>query len=167
MKIDHDRVSRFTKRTGLELAREHRKGVVERRHEDAAERIDDERALAVLGLDQRRAAAGRALRHVGGADEPRGALDEDQRLALVPGMIAERDGVGAGIEQLLIDRLGDAEAAGRVLAIDHDEIERPVPDQSRQMIRDRGAAGAADDVADKQYPHYALRKSNTRFSVST
>ena len=29
----------------------------------------------------------------------------------------------AGVEEFLIDRLGDAKAAGRVLAIDDDEIE--------------------------------------------
>jgi hypothetical protein len=150
MEVDHDRIGRFAQRTGIELARQHCKGIVERRHEDAAEAIDDERALAVLGFDQRGTAPRRALRHIGGSDQPRGALDEHQRLALVPGMIAERDGVGAGIEQLLIDRLGDAEAARRVLAIDDDEIERPVPDQSRQAVRDRDAAAAADDVSDKQ-----------------
>ena len=74
----------------------------------------------------RGAAAGRAGRIVDRADQPRRALDEDQRLLLVPGVIAERDRVGAGVEQLLVDRLGDAEAAGGVLAVDDDEIELPV-----------------------------------------
>ena len=41
-------------------------------------------------------------------------------------MVAERDGIGAGVDQVLIDRLGDAEAAGGVLAVDDDEIELPV-----------------------------------------
>ena len=49
-------------------------------------------------------------------------LDEDQRLALVPHMIAGGHDVGAGVEQLGQDLLGYAEAAGSVLAIDHDEI---------------------------------------------
>ena len=80
----------------------------------------------------------------------RRALDEHQRLALIPGMIAERDGVGAGVEQFLIDRLGDAETAGGILAIDDDEIERPVPDHAGQMFRDGGAPGPADDVADEK-----------------
>ncbi len=64
-------------------------------------------------------------------------------------MIAERHRVGAGIEKFVEDRLGDAEAAGRVLAIDHDEIELPVAHQARQLLADDGAPGAADDVADK------------------
>ena len=72
------------------------------------------------------AAARRAGRIVDRPDQARRALDEDQRLLLVPGMIAERDGVGAGVEQFAIDRLGDAEAAGGVLAVDDDEIELPV-----------------------------------------
>ena len=52
--------------------------------------------------------------------------------------------------RFLVDRLGDAESAGRVLAIDDDEIERPVPDHIRQMFRNRGATGLADDVADEK-----------------
>ena len=67
-------------------------------------------------------------------NQPRRALDEHQRLALIPGMIAERDRVGAGIDEFLVDRLGDAEAAGGVLAIDDDEIERPVADHAGQMV---------------------------------
>jgi hypothetical protein len=84
------------------------------------------------------------------ADQPRRALDEHQRLALIPGVIAERDRIGAGVDEFLIDRLGDAEAAGGVLAIDDDEIERPVADHAGQMLRDRGAAGPADHVTDEK-----------------
>jgi hypothetical protein len=82
--------------------------IVERVHEDAAHGVDDERALAVLGVDERRAAPGRAFRIIHRADQPRRALDEHQRLALIPGVIAECDGIGAGVEEFLIDRLGDA-----------------------------------------------------------
>jgi hypothetical protein len=64
-------------------------------------------------------------------------------------MVAERDRVGAGVDQFLVDRFGDAEAAGGVLAIDDDEIERPVADQPRQMLRDGGAPGPADHVTDE------------------
>ena len=41
------------------------KGIVECIHEDAPHGVDDERAFAVLRLDQRRAAAGRALIELG------------------------------------------------------------------------------------------------------
>ena len=124
--------------------------IVERRHEDAADGVDDQRALAALGVDQRRAAARRALREIRRPNQPRRALDEHQRLALVPGMIAERDRVGAGVDEFLVDRLGDAEAAGGVLAVDDDEIERPVADHAGQMFRDGGAPGPADHVTDEK-----------------
>ena len=39
------------------------------------------------------------------------AVDEDQRLALVERMIAERHDIRAGVEKLLQNSLGDAEAA--------------------------------------------------------
>ena len=68
-------------------------------------------------------------------------------------MVAERDRVGAGGEELLADRLGDAEPAGGVLAVDDDEIEPPARAQARQAVDQRRAAGAADDVADEQQPH--------------
>ncbi len=70
-------------------------------------------------------------------------------------MVAERDGVGTGAGQVLVDRLGDAEAAGGVLAVDGDEVELPVAHQSRQPLHHDGAAATADDVADEQNPHVA------------
>ena len=54
--------------------------------------------LASISAD---AAARRAGRIIDRADEPRRALDEHQRLALVPGVIAERDRVGAGVDESL------------------------------------------------------------------
>ena len=65
-------------------------------------------------------------------------------------MVAERDRVGTGVDEVVVDRLGDAETAGGVLAIDDDEIERPVADQAREVLENRGAAGLADDVADEK-----------------
>ena len=85
-----------------------------------------------------------------GRSSLRRALDEDQRLLLVPGMIAGGDGVGAGVDELLVDRLGDAEAAGGVLAIDGDEIELPVAHQPGQALEHDGAPAASHDVADEQ-----------------
>src|SRR2546430_12870444 len=64
MEIDDDGVRGNAERAGAELALEGCEGVVERGHEDAAERVDDERVPAVLGLDQRGAAAGRTSRIV-------------------------------------------------------------------------------------------------------
>jgi hypothetical protein len=68
-------------------------------------------------------------------------------------VIAERHGVSAGIEQFLIDAFSDSETAGRILAVDDDEIERPVADHPGQMLGDCGTAGSADDVTDEKNPH--------------
>ena len=145
-----------------------RERIVERIHEDAAHGVDHQHMPAILGIDHRRAAARRAGGIVDRADQPRRAFDEHQGLALVPGVIAERDRIGAGVEQLLIDRLGDAEAAGGVLAVDHDEIELPVGDQARQAFGDDMASAAPDDIADEKNTHaYALRQSMISRSVST
>ena len=76
-------------------------------------------------------------------------LDEHKRFLLIPGVVAERDRVGAGVEKFAIDRLGDAEAAGRVLAVDDNEVELPVAHEARQPLAYDGAAAAADNVSDK------------------
>src|SRR6202030_2519006 len=95
-------------------------------------------------------------------DQLRCPLDEDQRLLLVPGMIAERDSVGASLDQLAIDRFRDAETAGRVLAIDHDQIELPFRHKPGQALNDDSPSAAADDVADEENAHAHLpRKSIT------
>jgi len=71
-------------------------------------------------------------------------------------MIAEGDRIGAGVDQLMVDRLGDAEAAGGVLAVDDHEIERPVGDQLGQQVGNGEAPGTADDVADEENAHELL-----------
>ena len=90
-----------------------------------------------------RAPPGRAGRKVHRAQQPRLALDEDERLALVPGMVAEGDGIGAGGQELVADRLGDAEAAGGVLAVDDDAIEPPALAQGRAGARSPRCGRAA------------------------
>jgi len=134
VEIDHDRVRRLAQAAGIEFAIEAGERIVERRHEHAADGVDDERALAVPGFDQRRAAAWCPLRKIRRANQPLGAFDEHQRLALIPSVIAERDRIGAGIEQFLIDHFGDAETAGRILAIDDHEIERPVANHAGEKL---------------------------------
>ena len=135
MDVDDDRVGVALERAGGKLALDRRERIVERIHEHAAHDVDHQHAGAVLGVDQRGAAAGRAGRKIDRAQQLRRALDEHQRLALIPGMIAAGDDVGAGVDELVIDRLGDAEAAGRVLAVDGDEIELPVADQAAAGAR--------------------------------
>src|SRR5262249_57414160 len=89
------------------------------------------------------------------ADELRRAFDEDQRLFLTPGVITERDRIGAGVEQLVVDRLRDADPAGRVLAVDENHIERPVAPERRQALVHCNAPAAANDVAVEKDAHTA------------
>src|SRR5262249_51620141 len=86
----------------------------------------------------------------------RRALDEHERLLLIPGVIAAGDDVGAGVDDLVIDHLGNAEAAGGVLAVDRDEVELPVPPQRREPLEHDLAPAAADDIADEEDAHGLL-----------
>ncbi len=140
----------FASGQAIKLALDSGERIVERVHENAAHGIDDQRPRAVLRFDHGRTAARRAGRIIDRTDHARRAFDEDQGFLLVPGVIAERHCIGAGFDEFLIDRLCDAETAGRILSVDHDEIELPVTHELRQALVDNGAPAAADNVADEQ-----------------
>ncbi len=153
VEIEDRRVAADPERARLELLLDALEGVVERVHEHAPHHVDDEHLGAVGGLEEIGAAPRRPLGIIGGADEARLALDEHQRLALIEGVVAERDRVDAGGEEFLADRLGDPEAAGGVLAVDDDEIEPPARTQNRDVGEKGGAPRTADDVADEEEAH--------------
>src|SRR5262249_36418862 len=91
------------------------------------------------------------------------------RLLLVPGMVAAGDDVGAGVDELAVDCLGDAEAAGRVLPVDGDEVELPIANEAWQPVQHDRAPAAAYNVSDEEDEHACqdFRKSMTSRSVST
>src|SRR5205085_9189379 len=93
-------------------------------------------------------------------DQTRRALDEYERLALVPCVVAERDHISARVDEFPIDHLGDAKAAGGVLAIDDDKIELPLAHEPRQAFGHDPAAAAADNVADKKQAHQLRFRDN-------
>src|SRR6266516_2932521 len=127
--------------------------VIQGVHEDAAHGVDDEHARAVLRVDHCHAAAGRAGGIIDWAQQPRRAFDENQRLLLVPGVVAAGDHVGAGIDEFLVDGFGNAEAAGGVLAVDRHEIELPVAHEGTQALEQDRAPAAPYDVADEEDAH--------------
>ena len=153
MDVDDDGIGGFAQGARHELAVDGGERIVERIHEDAAHGIDHQHARAVLGLDHGRATARRAGGIIDRPDELRRPLDEDQRLLLIPGMIAERDGVRAGLDQLATDRFRDAKTARGVLAIDHDQIELPFLHEPGQALNDHSPPAAADDIADEEDAH--------------
>ena len=75
-------------------------------------------------------------------------------------MIAERHRIDADGQEFLDNRFRDAESAGGVLAVDDNEIEAPALAQERDLLSNRCAPGASDDVADEQEPHSALVGKN-------
>jgi hypothetical protein len=65
-------------------------------------------------------------------------------------VVAERDDVGAGREQLVGVARRDADAARGVLAVDHDEVGVQLRAQVAQHAAYGAPAGGADHVADEQ-----------------
>src|SRR5450759_5061864 len=96
--------------------------------------------------------------------------------ARLPGLIAEwklnlvvingeNAAGGFGITEAIYNELIDA---GRVLAVDDDEVELPFGDQPRQPRVDDCAPGATDNVADEEDTHLShTLKSIVSRSVST
>ncbi len=157
MEVDHNRVGAGLQPARLELALDRAERIVEIGHEHAPLRVDHQHIGAGLGLEQTGAFARRAGRKIDGPQQAVLALDEHQSLALVEHVVASGHHVGAGVEQLGQDRLGDAEAAGGVLAVDHHEVEGVALAQARQLLDDRLAPGPADHIAEKQNTHDCRR----------
>ena len=103
--------------------------------------------LPVLRFVEAHAPARRALGVVHGAQQAAFAVEDVDLVALVEGVVAGRDAIDAGEEQRVADFFVDAEAAGRVLAVDDDEIEREGFAQIGDSFDDAGAPRPADDVA--------------------
>ena len=99
------------------------------------------------------AAAARRVGVVGRPQQARLDVDVVERLALVPDVVAGRDDVHALRKQAVADLARDAVAAGGVLAVDDDQVDGVARHQRRQPHADQIAAGAPDDVADKQQLH--------------
>jgi len=70
------------------------------------------------------------------------------------GVVAQRDRIHAETEDLLGGLLGDAHAAGGVLAIDHHEVGRVALAKHRQQRGERTPTKAADYVGHEQELHW-------------
>jgi hypothetical protein len=99
------------------------------------------------------AAAGRPARIIQWPDQSPLSGDEDESLALVEGMIAQRYAIRPGRENIGADRLGDPKAAGRILAVYNNEVEPPYLTQFGQILEENRAAGTADNIADEEEAH--------------
>ncbi len=77
-------------------------------------------------------------------------------LALVEDVVAGGDRVRPGIEELVADLGRDAEAAGGVLAVDDDEVERELVAQPGEMLRHHRSARPANHVTANQNTHRSV-----------
>src|SRR5262249_26035668 len=96
------------------------------------------------------AAPGLRAQVVGRPDDALAVIEVVVDLAPVVGVVAERYRVDAGAEHLVGDVRGDAQTAGRVLAVDDDERRLVALTQLRQQREQRAPPGTADDVADEE-----------------
>ncbi len=139
----------------VELAQGH-VDVGERRapgaQEEVAAEVHDAEADAVA-LDDAGPVAGLAAQVVVGPQDLPAPVHVVEDLAPVVGVVAERDDVDAGAEQLVGDLRRDAQAARRVLAVDDDERRVVALAQHRQQVEERPLAEPADDVAHEENGH--------------
>ena len=141
MEVDEDRIGAVLQLAAVISRVDGAERTIELGHEDAAHGVDDEHIRAVASPRTDAAPLpGVPFGKLSGRISRVLALDEHQRLLLIESMVAERDRVGAGVEDLLGDRFRDAEAAGRVLAVDDDEVEIVALAQPRQRFQDGLAA---------------------------
>ena len=151
--VEDDRVRATLERAGGDLVVHGTERAIDLGHEHAPHGVHHQHVHAVLRLEQARAFARRALGIVERAQQLGTALDVDEGILLVERVVAERDDIGAGIDQLVEDLLGDAKAAGRVLAIDDEEIELVAGAQLGDRVVGSLAARLADDISEKQQTH--------------
>jgi hypothetical protein len=130
---------------GVDLGERRPSGV----HEQVAAQRDHPQAHVIAG-DHAPAVAGLAAQEVGRAQDLRAVVQVGVDLALAVGVVAQRDHVDTGREQL-VGQLGrDPDPAGDVLAVGHYERRRMPLAQRRQQAQEGALAQPADHVADEQ-----------------
>ncbi len=158
MHVDDDGVGGNTQRAGFQLTVDGGERIVHRRHVHEAQRVHHQDALAGRSLEQvgataRRVGQGRIVER---ADQARLTHDIGQRFLLVPRMVAQRQAIGAGVEQLACRILRQAEARRGVFRIDNDELESQASLEIRQMFAQAVAARPPHHVPKKSKAHKVL-----------
>jgi hypothetical protein len=120
-----------------------------RAQEQVARQVHDAQADAVA-VDHRVAAPGLRAQVVGRAHDARLLVEVGEDLLAVVGVVAERDGVDPGPEQLVGDLRRDAEPAGDVLGVDDDERGLVALAQAGQQSEQRPPAEPAHEIADEE-----------------
>ena len=152
--VDEDHLRALVLDAG-DLAIRGAEGVVDGVEKHAAHDVDDTDLHAAAGERDERAVPWCALRIVGGTNHPRLVHDELQRLALVPHVIAGRDHVNAGPEDLVGVIARDAIAAGGILAIGNHQVHAVRRREGLQVLAQQVASGPRDDVTNEEQLHSA------------
>jgi predicted PurR-regulated permease PerM len=116
---------------------------------EVALQAHDPQADAVA-LDDGLAAPRLRAQEVRGAHDPVSAPEVGDDLAAAEAVVAERDHVDAGLEQLVGDARGDAQAARDVLRVDDDEGRLVPAPELGQQPEQRPPPRAADEVAGEE-----------------
>jgi len=138
---------------GFEFGLNRRERAINRVHEDTAQRINHEHPAAIVNVDEGRAAPRCAFGQVRGSDDARlgGQMRDD--LAVIKGVVAERDGVGPGLEDGINDGRGHAESPRRILGIDDHAISLETAAQHREGFNGGRAPGATKEIAKEENFH--------------
>ncbi len=119
--------------------------------EDVAAQVDHAEPHAVA-FDHRVAVAGLGGEVVGRPQDVLVGVQVGPDLLAVVGVVAERDDVDAGREELVGDLRGDPETGGRVLPVGHHEGRCVLLAEPGKEAEQSLAAEAPDDVADEEDP---------------
>ena len=118
-------------------------------HVQVARQVHDPERDAVA-LHHAGPAARLGAQVVGGPDDAGLGIEVGPHLAVAVGVVAQRDRVDAEREQLVGLLRRDADAAGRVLAVDHHEVGGQLLAQAGQQRAQRPPPGSPHHVADEQ-----------------
>ena len=88
-----------------------------------------------------------------GLHDALGGREVGPDLATAPRVIAERDRVGAGRQQILGEARGDPDPVCGVLAVGDADVDLELAAERAQPPLDDVAAGSPDDVPDEENPH--------------
>ncbi len=167
MEVDKNDVCAQLQGTRRHFALDGLKRIVERIHENASQRVQNQHVCAIGRPVKSGSTSGRARRKIQRAEEAFLTGNENKRIPLIPNMVPGCDHIGARVEQVLENHLGDAKAARRVLAIHDDKIGGETLSKRGERFTDRVPARPAQDVAEEEKPHYQSSQVMTREGVRT
>ena len=119
-------------------------------HENPAHDVGNENPGAIFGKKYARTFSRRPQREIGRSQEALLARGEDQRLTLIPNMIASGDDVRTSIDRIVENLFGDAKAAGRIFTVNDCKVEFQIGDKARQLFINGCTARAAHHITKKK-----------------